>query len=160
MLVQELRSKIDKLRDLFRAGGIANPMAVIEQISYLIFMKRLEDMDIVHQHGAERRDEEYISIFQGEDEDCRWSSWINMPGEEMLVHVRDKVFPFIKNLKGEDSLYSRAILPRKCIISARTAVMSGSELSSFSESRISVKEQRADPVFFIRQTNFQPVSLY
>ncbi|HDL63773.1 MAG TPA: hypothetical protein ENH12_00135 [Proteobacteria bacterium] len=59
MLVQELRSKIDKLRDLFWSGGIANPMAVIEQVSYLIFMKRLEDMDIVHQHGAERRKERY-----------------------------------------------------------------------------------------------------
>lgn len=54
MLIQELRSKIEKLRDLFWSGGIANPMAVIEQISYLIFMKRLEDMDITHRHGAER----------------------------------------------------------------------------------------------------------
>ncbi len=135
MLVQELRSKIDKLRDLFWSGGIANPMAVIEQVSYLIFMKRLEDMDIVHQHGAERRDEEYTSIFQG-DEDCRWSSWINMPGEEMLAHVRDKVFPFIKNLKGEDSLYSRAmrdavfIIPRASLLQEAVKIIDDLNITS------------------------------
>lgn len=135
MSIQALKSRIDKLRDLFWAGGISNPMAAIEQISYLIFMKRLEDMDIAHQHAAERRDEKYTSIFQG-NEDSRWSSWINMPGEEMLAHVRDNVFPFIKNLKGEDSLYSLAmrdavfIIPRASLLQEAVKIIDDLDITS------------------------------
>ena len=135
MLAQELRSKIDKLRDLFWSGGIANPMAVIEQISYLIFMKRLEDMDNAHRHAAERQDEKYASIFRG-NEDCRWSAWINLPGEEMLAHVRDKVFPFIKNLKGEDTLYSRAmrdavfIIPRPSLLQEAVKIIDDLDITA------------------------------
>lgn len=135
MLVQELRSRIDKLRNLFWSGGISNPMAAIEQISYLIFMKRLEDMDLSHQHAAERRNEKYASIFKG-NEDCRWSAWINMPGEEMLGHVRDKVFPFIKSLKGEEGLYSQAmrdavfIIPRPSLLQEAVKVIDDLNITS------------------------------
>lgn len=108
MLKPELKAQIDKLRDRFWSGGISNPLSAIEQISYLIFMKRLEDMDNQHKRTAERRNEKYSSIFKG-NEDCRWSHWIQMPAEEMLVHVRDKVFTFIKNLKGEDGLFAQAM---------------------------------------------------
>jgi len=108
MLKAELKAQIDKLRDRFWSGGISNPLAAIEQISYLIFMKRLEDIDHQQKKAAERRGEKYISIFK-DMENCRWSSWIQMSAEEMLAHVRDKVFPFIKNLKGEESLFATAM---------------------------------------------------
>lgn len=108
MLEQELKGQIRRLWTKFWEGGIANPLTAIEQISYLIFMKRLEDMDILHQKAAERRKEKYTSIYKGQ-ENCRWSFWINMPAEEMIAHVRDKVFPFIKNLKGEDHLFGQAM---------------------------------------------------
>lgn len=108
MLKPELKSQIDKLWNRFFAGGIANHLTAIEQISYLIFMKRLEDMDYQHARAAERRGEKYTSIFKGQ-ENCRWSHWIQMPADEMLAHVRDKVFPFVKNLKGEESLFGVAM---------------------------------------------------
>ncbi len=108
MLKPELKSQIDKLWNRFFAGGIANHLTAIEQISYLIFMKRLEDMDYQHARAAERRGEKYASIFKGQ-ENCRWSHWIQMPADEMLAHVRDKVFLFIKNLKGEESLFGTAM---------------------------------------------------
>jgi len=108
MLENELKSQIRRIWNKFWEGGIANPLIAIEQISYLIFMKRLEDMDIQHKRGAQRRNEKYTSIYKGQ-ENCRWSYWINMSAEEMLTHVRDKVFPFIKMLKGEDHLFSQAM---------------------------------------------------
>ncbi len=108
MLAPELKSQIKRLWNKFWEGGIANPLTAIEQMSYLIFMKRLEDMDIEHKKSADRRKEKYTSIYQGK-ENCRWSYWINMPAEEMLTHVRDAVFPFIKNLKGEEHLFGQAM---------------------------------------------------
>ncbi len=108
MLKPELKSQIDKLRDRFWSGGISNPLTAVEQISYLIFMKRLEDMDNQHKRAAERRNEKHVSIFKGSD-DCRWSNWIPMSAEGMLTHVRDKVFQFIKNLKGEESIFGTAM---------------------------------------------------
>ncbi len=100
MLKAELRSRIDKLRDKFWSGGISNPLTAIEQISYLIFMKRLEDLDNQHKEAAKARNEKYDSMFSGH-ENCRWSEWKHLPAEEMLSHVRDVVFPFIKNLKSD-----------------------------------------------------------
>lgn len=101
MLAQELRSQIDRLWNLFWSGGIANPLTAIEQISYLIFMKRLDEEDFKRKSDAEWTKKKYQTLFPNEK--LRWSQWKHMEAEEMLVHVRDKVFPFIKKLGGEDN---------------------------------------------------------
>jgi len=106
MLTSTLKSKIQSLWDKFWSSGMTNPITNIEQISYLIFMKRLEELDYQHAIAFKARKEKYVSIFQGH-EDCKWSFWKNYNAEQMLAHVRDKVFPFIKNLKrGEDTYFS------------------------------------------------------
>lgn len=104
----EIKQKIDKLWDMFYSGGLANPLAAIEQISYLIFMKRLEDMDIQQKNNAVRRGQSYTSIFKGKDK-CRWSHWLNFDAETMLKHVRDEAFIFIKELQGEGNFYSESM---------------------------------------------------
>jgi type I restriction enzyme M protein len=105
-LAPELKSDIDTLWDRFWSGGMSNPLQSIEQMSYLIFMKRLEDMDIVEERRASARKIPYTSIFSGHDE-CRWSNWKNYPADQMLAHVRDVVFPFIKTISnGEKSRFS------------------------------------------------------
>ncbi len=107
MLAAELKSQINKLWDKFWSGGIANPLTAIEQISYLIFMRRLEDLDKIHEQRASVRKEKFKSIFDG-NENCRWSYWRHMNADDMLKHVRDVVFSFIKNLHdGEDVLFSQ-----------------------------------------------------
>ncbi|RLG15687.1 MAG: SAM-dependent DNA methyltransferase [Candidatus Nanohalarchaeota archaeon] len=106
MLDTELKSKINQLWDKFWSGGISNPLQAIEQMSYLLFMKRLEDEDIAREQNAELKDEKYISIFK-DNEDCKWSEWTNLSADAILAHVRDKVFPFLRNLGSEDSLYSK-----------------------------------------------------
>ena len=107
MLAQELKGKITRLWDKFWAGGLANPLTAIEQISYLIFMKRLEDLDNLELKRAEARKEKYVSVFERQ-EDCRWSHWKHFNADDMMTHVRDKVFPFLKNIKkGEDGEFSK-----------------------------------------------------
>jgi type I restriction enzyme M protein len=109
MLASELKSKINKLWDKFWAGGLANPLTAIEQISYLIFMKRLEDLDNLEKKRVEARGEKYKSIFDGKD-DCRWSHWKHFNADDMMTHVRDKVFPFLKSMqKGNDGEFSKQI---------------------------------------------------
>lgn len=105
-LAPELKSKIDKLWDKFWSGGLSNPLSSVEQMSYLIFMKRLEDMDVKEQKRANAKQEQYTSVFEYH-EDCRWSKWKHYPAEKMLKHVGDVVFPFIKNIHdGEKTLFS------------------------------------------------------
>ena len=128
-LAPELKSKIDTLWDRFWSGGMSNPLQSIEQMSYLIFMKQLEDMDVVEQNRARARDNEYTSVFEGHEE-CRWSNWKHYPAEQMLEHVRDVVFPFIKNLhNGENTLFARQmrdavfIIPKPSLLQGAVALI-------------------------------------
>lgn len=104
-LEQELKSKIRKLWDKFWSGGISNPLQAIEQISYLIYMKKLEDKDTLEEQNATLRGEKFKSAFEGHEE-CRWSSWSHKSADEILEHVRDVVFPFMRDLGEDDSLYA------------------------------------------------------
>ena len=105
MLDTNLKSKINKLWDRFWSGGLSNPITAIEQMSYLIFMKKLEDEDEKKIREAGFTGEKYISIFEGHEE-CKWRNWSTLPAETILDHIRDKVFPFMRNLGGNgNSLY-------------------------------------------------------
>lgn len=106
MLDAELKAKINQLWDRFWSGGISNPLTAIEQMSYLFFMKRLEDEDIAREQNAKLSGKKFESLFNGH-EDYKWSKWTNMPADQILAHVRYKVFPFLMTLGGEDSLYAR-----------------------------------------------------
>jgi type I restriction enzyme M protein len=110
MLAPSIRSKVDQLWDRFWSGGIANPLTAIEQISYLLFMRRLDALDDKLRGDAEFLKQEFRSLFAGKyenrkgakrpREELRWSKFRHLPPEEMLDHVRDNVFPFIKTLKN------------------------------------------------------------
>jgi len=106
MLHTELKLNIRKLWDKFWSGGISNPLQAIEQISYLIYMKRLEDKDIQREQEALLRGEKFESIFKN-CKDCRWSVWSEYPAEKISDHVRDAVFPFMRELGTDGSLYSK-----------------------------------------------------
>lgn len=130
MLTPILRSKVDALWDKFWSGGIANPLTAMEQISYLLFMRRLDALDQKGIEDAKFLKRAYTSVFAGHD-DCRWSHFHNMPGEEMLAHVRDKVFPFIKSLGGEDQTFSKYmqdavfIIPKASLLVEAIGIMDG-----------------------------------
>lgn len=120
----ELKSKIDQLWNKFWSGGISNPLTAIEQITYLLFMKRLDELDLKRQSDAEWTKEKYVSKFEGswippeernwpvkeqraiEKRTLRWSEFKRMHAEEMLQHVQTKVFPFLKDLNGAESNFT------------------------------------------------------
>lgn len=129
VLAPELKSQINKLWDRFWSGGIANPLTAIEQMSYLIFMKRLEDLDSIHAKRAAARKEKHKPIFEGH-ENCRWSQWKHMNAEAMLKHVQEAVFPFIKNLSnGDDVFYSQYmkdamfVIPKASLLQEAVAII-------------------------------------
>ncbi|MCK6610887.1 MAG: type I restriction-modification system subunit M [Bacteroidia bacterium] len=116
----QLKSLIDKLWQNFWEGGIANPLTAIEQITYFIFMKRLDDLEAKRERDAEWTGEKYVSRFSGkfqipgsnesiDKNDLRWSVFKHKPADEMLLHVQMKVFPFLKeiNSQNHDSSDSR-----------------------------------------------------
>jgi len=107
----QLKSLIDKLWQNFWEGGIANPLTAIEQITYLIFMKRLDDLDAKRERDAEFTGEKYTSRFKGkfqipgsnesiDKNELRWSVFKHKPADEMLMHVQMKVFPFLKGINS------------------------------------------------------------
>lgn len=129
MLAPELKAQINKLWNRFWSGGIANPLTAIEQMSYLIFMKRLEDLDTIHEKRANARKEQYKSIFEGH-ENCRWSQWKHLNAVDMLNHVQVTVFPFIKELhNGDDTLYSQYmkdavfVIPKASLLQEAVAII-------------------------------------
>jgi len=114
MLTGDIRSQIDAIWNAFWTGGISNPLEVIEQITYLLFLKRLDDLHTLEENKAARlRKPMERHIFPaGADpkgrpyEDLRWSRFKNLAPPEMFEVVNDHVFPFLRTLGGDDSTYA------------------------------------------------------
>ncbi len=114
MLTGELRSQIDAIWNAFWTGGISNPLEVIEQITYLLFLKRLDDLHALEENRAARLKSpiERRIFSEGSDakgrpyEDLRWSRFKNLAAGEMFAVVNDHVFPFLRTLGGDDSTYA------------------------------------------------------
>ncbi len=98
-----LRSKIDNLWDKLWTGGLSNPLDAIEQLSYLLFMKRLEDADDARDRAARQRGVKYQSVFR--DRQLRWSEWTQRPAENALKFVKETVFPKLKEMGGSGSSF-------------------------------------------------------
>ena len=109
MITGELRNKIDKIWETFWTGGITNPLDVIEQFTYLLFIKQLDEVETTKENEANFLGVDYESMFQGECQKYRWSKFKNLgSAEEMYELVLNGVFPFIKNLHQDgDSAYAR-----------------------------------------------------
>ncbi len=109
MITGELRSQVDRLWDAFWSGGISNPLEVIEQITYLLFIKRLDELHTAQEKRANRLKRPIENpLFNRKQQNLRWSHFKNEAAKSMYDVVSLKVFPFIKELKSEreDSTYS------------------------------------------------------
>ena len=114
MLTGQLRSQIDRIWDAFWSGGISNPLEVIEQITYLLFLRRLDDLQILEENKAARLGQpiERRIFPEGRDaiarayDDLRWSRFRNLSPAEMYAVVSESVFPFLRNLGADDSTYA------------------------------------------------------
>lgn len=85
MITGELKSKVDRLWDAFWSGGISNPLEVIEQITYLLFIKRLDDLHTAQEAKANRLKKPIENpIFNGKQQSLRWSQFKNESAAEMF----------------------------------------------------------------------------
>ena len=94
----DLRNKIDRIWEYFWTGGITNPLSVIEQITYLLFIKGLDDIEIRNE-----KDDIFLGItsnriFDSEHQNCRWSVFKDYEAGRMFKNMQENVFPFIKRL--------------------------------------------------------------
>lgn len=126
-----LKSLINSLWNTLWGGGISNPLSAIEQITYLLFMKRLDEIETKRENEAENENKKYVSKFSGNykpefilnetqsesksktktqrpKSELRWSYFSTIESnEDLLQHVRYNVFQFIKTLNGETSPFTR-----------------------------------------------------
>lgn len=103
--ILEQKSQIDKLWETFWSNGISNPLTVIEQISYLFFIKELDDKQILAEKKASRTGkpiENPIFDETPKQQNMRWSKFKDFAPNEMYKIVQEDVFPFIKNMGGEN----------------------------------------------------------
>lgn len=117
MITGELKNKIDSLWDVFAAGGLVNPLEVIEQITYLMFIHDLDDSDNMREKESAMLGLSFQSIFaeqvkigdrQIEGRQLKWSVFHDFPAQKMYSVMQEWVFPFIKNLHGDkNSAYSK-----------------------------------------------------
>ena len=117
MITGELKNKIDSLWEIFWTGGLTNPLDVIEQMTYLMFIHDLDDSDNIHAKESAMLGLSYESIFAKEVKigeriidgtQLKWSVFHDFPADKMYSVVQEMVFPFIKNLHAnKDSAYSK-----------------------------------------------------
>lgn len=114
MLTGELRSQVDGIWNAFWSGGISNPLEVMEQITYLLFLRRLDDLHTLEENKSTRLNKpiERRIFPEGKDEkgrdynDMRWSRFKHLAPSEMYIVVGEHVFPFLRNMGGDGSTYA------------------------------------------------------
>lgn len=93
-----LRSAVEALWDKLWSGGLSNPLDAIEQLSFLLFLKRLDEREQDAERAAKLRGKKFTPIFPKPE--LRWSYWTQLPAGAALKHVKEVVFPFIKTMGG------------------------------------------------------------
>jgi len=123
----KLRSQVDSLWDKFWTGGLANPLDAIEQFSYLLFLKQLEDRENAAERQAKRKGERYQAKIQKE---MRWSYWSQLKAEEALSHLKKVVFPSIASLapSGEINSFGQYMRNAECKISKPSLLIEACKL--------------------------------
>lgn len=117
MITGELKNKIDSLWEIFWTGGLTNPLDVIEQMTYLMFIRDLDDADNTHSKESAMLGLPYESIFADEitigersiaGNQLKWSVFHDFPAQKMYSTMQEWVFPFIKGLHGnKESAYAK-----------------------------------------------------
>jgi type I restriction enzyme M protein len=101
MITGELKNQVDKIWDKFWSGGVANPLSVIEQITYLLFAKRIDDIHTAREKQAHLLGTEIENpIFKKDQDHLRWSRFKDFDPDKKFEVFKDEVFPFIKDMNG------------------------------------------------------------
>src|SRR6058998_3284184 len=109
MITGEIKNQIDRIWEAFWSGGISNPLEVIEQITYLLFLRRLDDLHTLAENKAAtlKQPIENAVFPKGKDsrgrshQDLRWSRFKNFAPADIYVVVGEHAFPFLRKLGGD-----------------------------------------------------------
>lgn len=128
MITGQLKSNIDKLWTEFWTGGIANPLTVIEQITFLMYARLLD----LHEQRDEKREKQtgqaFTKRFNADQQHIRWHSFMHQEKEQMLKIVRDEVFPQFRSISGEGSVFSEFMKDAQCMIQKPSLMESAVEM--------------------------------
>ena len=105
MITNELKSQVDKIWETFWTGGISNPLTVVEQFTFLIFIKSLNTAQI-KTDKQKRLNPNIADIFSDEQQHLRWDNVSTLSAENMFKIFQEEMFPFIKSLSHEQSAFS------------------------------------------------------
>lgn len=107
MLTGELRNQVDRVWEAFWNGGISNPLTVIEQITYLLFIRRLDELQMAREAQARWTDSPVENpIFGPDQQHLRWSHFKELDADSMFRVVHDEVFPFMVEAGGRDGVFA------------------------------------------------------
>ena len=108
VLTGELRNQIDRIWDAFWSGGIANPLEVLEQLTYLLFIRRLDELETLEERRSQRSGQPMRRrIFPEGNQELRWSRFKELGDPASMYRVvGERVFPFLRELGGEESAYA------------------------------------------------------
>ncbi len=109
----KLRSQVDQLWDKLMTGGLTNPMDAIEQFSYLLFLKRMDEAETERERQARLRGQDYKHKLPDE---MRWNEWTKKPAAEALKHLKEQIFPKIANLSNGESSFGQYMQNAECKI--------------------------------------------
>lgn len=108
MLTGKLKNQVDEIWEVFWTGGVTNPISVIEQFTYLLFIRRLDEIHTSRERQAMLLETDIAQpIFATEQSNYRWNKFKNLDPQVMFDLVKDKVFPFIKTINGEDTTFAK-----------------------------------------------------
>ena len=117
-----IRNIIDKIWLTFHSGGVSNPLTVIEQITYLLFIKGLDETELKNERDDVLLGIESKRIFDKQHQNCRWSVFKDFEASRMFKTVQEEVFPFIKTL-GNDRRSSYAKYMEEAIFLVPTPIV-------------------------------------
>ncbi|MEF3313433.1 class I SAM-dependent DNA methyltransferase [Paenibacillus sp. GYB004] len=108
MITGELRQKVDRIWETFWTGGITNPLSVIEQFTYLLFIKGLDETETRKENESMLLSVPFTGLFPSDKQHLRWSQFKDFDPQRMYDVASNEVFPFIKSLHGDkDSAYAK-----------------------------------------------------
>ncbi len=121
----KLKSQVDALWDKFWSGGLTNPLDAIEQFSYLLFLKRLDDRENALERQARRREAEYPGRIPAE---MRWQNWTKYEAGQALRHLKETIFPWFRTLGEQGSSFERYMANAECKISKASLLIEACKL--------------------------------
>ena len=124
MITNQLKNDIDRLWTEFWTGGITNPLTVIEQISFLMFARLLDIDETRHEKLASRTGKSPNKNFGADQQSLRWKNWSEYGGDDMLRHVRDYVFPHLRDLGGRNTTFGEYMKDATCLIPKASLLVS------------------------------------